>query len=559
MNKNDKNSFESYEKRIAEEFENSTIFNFESITEKPKKTKKTNKYVRLLSMLLSLLIVLGVSIFSVIKLWPTPKKEDVEEPTVETATIALTKSANVSLKSMKNAKKGAISNVEKIVITNKTDKLVCVPFKTTETDSEGNKSKVVKFKLEGINENIPINYGYVTGLYDNLFDVNAISKLDSKFTAKDCGLENPEILVDVTMADGSTFNIKVGDEVATSDGYYYVSTSLKDGIYIGEGSVYEAFSVQFNNLVDLEMIPQYQLTDDNEKYFQNDTLFMYDSIKINGKNFNNVSLDYIEDEDEVVSYIITEPLDAYADDEKVEKLLSPLVNSLSASSVYMVNPTSNDLSKYGLDNPYFEIEYVIAGERFNVKASKPGIIDNNYCACIVNDVPVVYSLLLESMEFIQWNMNDLRYNLLYLKNIETFRDFKVSYNGKTYDYELSFDKVKDKENDSEENVLTVVLNSTPIDDVAFKTCYQRLTMASATKYVGENITLNKEPTLRIEILLENGDTDVITYTKYNDNYYLHKLNGIGDELIPARSIDALIYNYEQLRQGKEVVSPNKQQ
>lgn len=561
MNKNDKNSFENYERRIAEEFENSTIFNSDYSTENPKKIKKTNNYIKLLSMLLCLLIVLGASIFSVVKFWPVPENEEDEgeEVITETATIALTKSANVSLKKMKNARKGAISNVEKIVVTNETDKLVCVPFETVETDTEGKETEVVKFKLDGINENIPIDYDFVTGIYDSLFDVNAISKLDSKYKPSECGLDKPKVLVEVTMADGSTFDIKIGNEVATNDGYYYVSTSLKDGIYIGDGSIYEVFSAQFNSLVDVQLIAPYQQTDDNEKYFQNGSLYRYDSIKINGENFNNVVLDYVEDKDEVVSYVISEPLDAYADDEKITTLLSPLVNGLSASSVYMVNQTYDDLVKYGLDKPYFEIEYNIAGDKINIKVSKPGIIDNNYCACIINDVPVVYSLLLDSMNFVEWNMNDLRYNLLYLKNIETFKQFKVSYNNKTYDYKLSFDTVKDKQNDTEETVLTVVLNSSPIDDIDFKTCYQRLTMASATKYVGENITLNLEPTLKVEILLENGETDVITYTKYNDNYYLHKLNGIGDELIPVRSVDSLIYNYEQLRQGKEVVSPNKQQ
>ena len=108
MKNTDKNSFENYEKRIEAEFENSTIFNSENMAQKPKKTKKSNNYVKMLSLLLCLLLVLGASIFSVIKFWPKPVEENVDDPTSEVSTFSLTSSANVSLKDMKNAKKAGL-------------------------------------------------------------------------------------------------------------------------------------------------------------------------------------------------------------------------------------------------------------------------------------------------------------------------------------------------------------------------------------------------------------------------------------------------------------------
>ena len=163
----------------------------------------------------------------------------------------------------------------------------------------------------------------------------------------------------------------------------------------------------------------------------------------------------------------------------------------------------------------------------------------------------------ETIPYINWKLDDLRYNLLYLIGIENFENYSVSYNGKTYKYELSFDEIET--DDSTDTELTVVLNSSPIDTKGFKTCYQRLTMASASKFVGENVNLTRAPELKIEIELKDGKKDVITFTKYNENYHLYQLNGIGDGLIPSRTVESLIYNYEQLRQGKEVISPNNQQ
>lgn len=558
---NNKNSFENYEKRIEEEFENSTIFNSNENSEIKHKKHKNNSYIKLLCALLCMIIVVGASIFSVVKFWPV----DEEEEPIETAeaTIALTASANISLDKMENVPKNAVSNVSKIVIKNETDEFVCVPYKVTETDEEGNETEEVYFKLNGIDKDIPISEDYVTAFYNSLFDVKAISRLDDKWTEKDCGLDNPKILVNVTMADGTKFSFKVGNEVATSDGYYYVSTSLKDGIYIAEGDVYKTYSADLNSLVNLNIVEQITKNDSNSDYFTNDQLSAYDSISINGKNFDSVKLSYKQSDDEVMAYFIDEPVKTYADEEKINTLLSPFSSGLLASSVYKIKPNSSDLKKYGLEKPYLEINYEINNRIYNLKFSKPGHNDSNYCACVVDDVPVIFTVLADSISFIDWNIDDLRYSLLYLRNIETFKTYTVKYDGKTFKYELSFDKVEseDGENTSsvEEKVLSVVLNSSPIDEKNFKTAYQRLTMASAAKYAGKNVELNKDPDISFEIELENGKVDTITYTKYNENYYLHKLNGIGDELIPARTIDLLKQNYEKLRKGEEVDSPNNQQ
>lgn len=558
---NNKNSFENYEKRIEEEFENSTIFNSNENSEIKHKKHKNNSYIKLLCALLCMIIVVGTSIFSVVEFWPV----DEEEEPIETAeaTIALTASANISLDKMENVPKNAVSNVSKIVIKNETDEFVCVPYKVTETDEEGNETEEVYFKLNGIDKDIPISEDYVTAFYNSLFDVKAISRLDDKWAEKDCGLDDPKISVNVTMADGTKFSFKVGNEVATSDGYYYVSTSLKDGIYIAEGDVYKTYSADLNSLVNLNIVEQITKNDSNSDYFTNDQLSAYDSISINGKNFDSVKLSYKQSDDEVMAYFIDEPVKTYADEEKINTLLSPFSSGLLASSVYKIKPNSSDLKKYGLEKPYLEINYEINNRIYNLKFSKPGHNDSNYCACVVDDVPVIFTVLADSISFIDWNIDDLRYSLLYLRNIETFKTYTVKYDGKTFKYELSFDKVEseDGENTSsvEEKVLSVVLNSSPIDEKNFKTAYQRLTMASAAKYAGKNVELNKDPDISFEIELENGKVDTITYTKYNENYYLHKLNGIGDELIPARTIDLLKQNYEKLRKGEEVDSPNNQQ
>ena len=162
---NNKNSFENYEKRIEEEFENSTIFNSSNEIQPSRKKKKgNNSYIKLLCALVMCVIVVTTSIFSVVKFWPTNQENTTTEP--QEALIYLTNSANVSLKNMKDAPKNAISNVSKIVITNETDKFTCVPYKVKNTDSDGATTESIFFKLQGVDSSIPIDNSIVTAFYD---------------------------------------------------------------------------------------------------------------------------------------------------------------------------------------------------------------------------------------------------------------------------------------------------------------------------------------------------------------------------------------------------------
>lgn len=562
----DKNSFESYENKIREEFENSTIFNSDfQEAPKHKKNKKHSSYTKLLCCLLCLLIIIGTSIFAIVKYWPA-EENTITEQEPSSNSIALTSQANVDLSELKNADKDAVCNVKKIIINNKTDKFECVPYTVTETDDEGNKTEEIYFKLKGVDEDIPIDNSLVTLFYEQIFDVSAVSKLDSKWTDKDCGLDKPEINVLVTMADNSDFSFSIGNE--SPDGNYYLKTSLKEGIYVVDSSVYDNFSVNINSLVNKTVLYSITENDSNSYYFLNGQLSAFDSITLKGKNFENeTKLSYNNTSDEVLLYYIDEPVKTYADEDKIKTLLTPLSSGLDAAYAYELKPSDKDYQKYGLNSPYMELSYKIDNKNYILKFSEPDYIETGYTACVVEGVPVIYAVSNDSVSFVEWKLNDLRYNLLYLRNIETIKTMTVSYSGKTYKYELSFDKPKTEKADTDstesttaaDKVLTVIINSSPIDSDNFRTMYQRLALVSAADYLGENIKLSEKPYLTLEIELNNGKKDIITYTKYDTNYYLYQINGIGDELIQAQTVELLKVNYEKLRKGEEVISPNNQQ
>lgn len=560
------NSFKDYEKRINKEFIGSSIFTESEQT--PLKSRKS-PYFKVCCFLLVLVIAFVSCAVSVAMFLPSTLdkiKQIANEIEVadKYSTIYLTESANVSLSDMTNVPADALSNISSIYIKNETDEYNVVPKKVNVTDSNGNKKREVYFTLANDNSGLPIDVTIVNRFKDEVFNLSAIKKLDDKYTQAECGLDKPKIFVSVTMADGSEFSFKIGNQIPTDDGYFYVSSSLVDGIYIGGEETYNAFSLSMVDLVNTTMISP---LDSNEysTYFSNGSLAFFDTIGIDGDNFSDYTkLEYRDSDDEATSFFIVEPTNSYASDEAVSKLLSPLSAGLLAEKAYSIDVSDASLKKYGLLDPYLVIDYKIDDLKMTLKFSEPNVVDTGLVACMINDVPVVYAVSLENIEFIDWENSDLRFSLLYLKSIQTFKTFTVEYGGNSFKYNLSFDyPVGDDgvvDTQTSERELSVVLGSaTPIEAVNFQTAYQRLALVSASKYLSADEMIEEDPDLKFIIEFQNGEKDVITFTKYNENYYLRKLNGVGDELIAYRTIDSLMHNYDKLRKGETIVSPNNQQ
>ncbi len=560
------NSYKDYEKRITKEFEDSSIF-----TEPANVSTKNRKspYFKICCFLLGLIVVftgcaVGVGVFLPSTLDKVAQIAQELENAKKETTIYLTESANVSLKDMKNVKKGALSNVSNIYIKNETNEFSLVPKKLDVTNADGSQEKEVYFTLQNYDTRLPIDVTIVNTFKDEVFALTAIKKLDSKYTQADCGLDKPKVYVLVEMADGTEFSFKIGNQIPTDDGYFYVSTSLADGIYIGGEDTYIAFSLTMEDLINTTLVSSLD-QQEYSSYFSNGTLSFFDTIGIDGKNFSDYTkLEYRDSEDEATSFYIVEPTSAYASDEAVSKLLSPLSAGLLAEKAYSIDTSSASLKKYGLDNPFLVVNYKIDDVDLTLKFSEPNVVDTGLVACMVNDIPVIYAVSVDNIEFINWENSDLRFSLLYLKSIQTFKTYTVEYGGRSFKYNLSFDYPMGDDGtidtETSERELSVILGSaTPIKAENFQTAYQRLALVTASKYLSAENMIPENPTLKFIIELEDGKKDVITFTKYNENYYLRKLNGVGDELIAYRTVDSLIYNYEKLRKGQTVISPNNQQ
>ena len=555
--------------------ENSTIFvKNDSVSNSGKKSKKdsgvggeaakSHGFIKPIAFLLCAALVISGAMISLKVFWPV-KDGETNTTENENGTIQLTASANVALDKMKNVDKSAFSNVKSINVNNPKGKFTVVPDKLIEAEDDDSED-TVQYKLTGF-DNIPQSASNISAFVNNVFGVVATSKLEGEWSEADCGLDKPEIQVDAVMADGSKFTYKVGGLVPNGNNDRYASCSLKDGIYIVTSDYYDSFNTSILDYTDTGIVEPVQSSGENDSYFKDSTLYRFDSIEISGANVENkIELSYSDSTSESLAYRITEPTLTYADDEKVTTLISPLSSGLSGSSVLTVNQTADDLKKYGLDKPYFEIKYAIKNESYHLKFSKPDAVTEGYYAVTVNDVPVVYEVAKSLCEYAEWDLGNIRSSILYARNINTITQMTVDFGGKATVYDIHYDKELENEDETEptnttdsaadsedDYVMTIINNSEAVDEDSFKLVYQHLILVRAYDYLkaGESAP-SGEPKLTITCKSKDGSTDVMKFVKYNERYYNYTINGIGDSLIRYDTLEKILDEYTRLQKGEKI-------
>lgn len=561
--------------------ENSTIFvKNEQNGEKEHKKKaksdnteggvahKANSLAKMIAIIVAAAVVLTGSMFALKFAWPV-EDENTQQTEQEDTSVNLTAQANVALKDMKNVDKNAISNISKISVQN-TDKFEIVPDKKIEsTDDDGNKSESVQYKMVGY-EDIPQDYTKISNFAESMLDVTAENKLEGNWSDKDCGLDKPAAVVTVTMADKSGFDLKVGAKVPDGKNNYYVKCSLKkDDIYIISSDFYDSVTSNVLSYVDTQMIQALEASGDDDSYFNESKLVKYDEIQIGGTHISNpITLTYQNSSVESLTFRITEPVSTYASDSSISTLLTPLSSGMTASNTAMIRPSAADLKKAGLDKPYFTVKYTVKGKTYSLKFSKQNAMTDGYYCCMVDDVPVVYEIMNSMYTFVEWTLTNIRSSILYSRNIETIDTMTYTVDGKSTEYTIKYDKVKDEETTtaeqsdnssqtttaaSENYQVSVYSNSAELDAPSFQTLYSHLILVSPTDYlkVGEKIPTG-EPVLTVTCKNHDGTTDVMKFVKYNSRYYSYTINGIGDSLVRYDTVDNLIDEIHRYQKGEKI-------
>ncbi|MGN1406692.1 MAG: DUF4340 domain-containing protein [Erysipelotrichaceae bacterium] len=183
-------------------------------------------------------------------------------------------------------------------------------------------------------EDFPIDSEKVEKLLNNFNDFGSSFVIVDVEDYSQYGLDDPVLTINITSAD-RTYQIKFGD---------YSKMDEKRYVDIGDGSVY---------LVSNDLSDDFNINEED--------LFLYDEIpsikKATNIKDNSHEIVYIEDDgysynkDDV--YYLKDKSNYYPlDTTNVEKYLKNNVTYLNLDEYVSYTASSDDLSQYGLDNPY---------------------------------------------------------------------------------------------------------------------------------------------------------------------------------------------------------------
>ncbi len=203
--------------------------------------------------------------------------------------------------------------------------------------------------------------GYLFGFFEK---VVASHVFEPKEKLEEYGFESPTAIFEVYGKNGDSIdNLKIGNKTSDGEGYYVMSDGARRDIgkicVVNVGRI-EPILIDKKGYVDLKLIKPYEKTFGDDKKYNGDGV---QKCKINKKGVEN-SLEVVADE-ESGELVVKSPKDFELDD-KNKKILDDAPKLLIAKEVLNLNPSDEELEKYGLKEPLMTIFYSIDGVKYKI-------------------------------------------------------------------------------------------------------------------------------------------------------------------------------------------------
>ncbi len=345
------------------------------------------------------------------------------------------------------------------------------------------------------------------------------------------GLDDAKITSELTDTDGKTYKLSIGNEAPTG-GYYFLYNDIPNVYTISVISA-EAFMHTPLNFVDVTL---------------SDTLeqLSYERIELFGevreKPIIIVNMESLADEDDTVLFVydIISPGNSHLETNMANDFLGGF-SGMVATKAEVLNPTAEDLTKYGFDKPYSAAKFETETTTRTVTVGK---IEDDIAYVMRDDLKVIYSMNASSIYWLTTQYPDLVSNLFLTPYIGDVVDVTVAFDSQTYTFKTEY---------TDETDLTVTYKGAKLDKDNFKRFYQVLVSAYLEEYSEE--PAQGEASLTITYTYRNGNKDEVKlFTSQNDpRKVIVVLNGKETQfLMRYNFMEKVKADVENLLNGKEI-------
>lgn len=362
------------------------------------------------------------------------------------------------------------------------------------------------------------------------------------------GLDKPraEVKVEFTDSSSTVKELLIGNVTPTSSKSYMC--------FKGESKVYTVFNTAVSCFVEdkSQCVNKTLYT----AYTSTDTNDTTDYNRINKMTIKRKDLDYdivieydkrLDNPDIVVSnsssYRMTAPVTLDLNPDKSTDITNDMFG-LTASSFEVLNPTAEDKTKYGFDDPTAVIDMDIVGGKFSMTVGNEYTDEESGQSgyyVIADGIDVIYIVSTDSLPWVTFKPLDITTLMItsnYIYGVS-------SLNFESKDNNASFTMTG-----SEEADYAVKLDGADVDKDSFKTLYQFILKAPAEQLCFDEVS--GEPTAKITIKSASGNDTIEFYNVANRRSVI-KLNGKSSFSCKTAYVERLIENVAHFKNGETLI------
>ena len=420
---------------------------------------------------------------------------------------------------------GLTNNVVKIQVKN-TDEFTVIQKEKAKSDDE----KPV-YAVQGYDDvNFDNNLLYT--LANNGSGLNAVELVEeSPSDLSKYGLEKPLSEIALTYADGSVFNLKIGDPSPISSGKSYCECN--GNVYL----VMSSYLMNYQKTTD-QFISKTVLEEPAQAEYP-----IVDSVRIQRKDLDwdiYLEYDYEGANDDTAggtaaTHMMLEPVFSYLNVEKSVNVTNGIFG-LTAEEIAVIHPEEQDFDKTGLSDPFCTVtvkcdngtEYHLTiGDSYQTEAG------TKCYYTFLDGVNLIYGITADNDVWATVQPKDITSANIFSTNVWTLAKLDVSAGGTSLKFEGE---------GTEQKNYVVTKNGESCDTERFRLLYRfLLSIYGEEFYIGD--LPEGEPDGEVHVLSQNGKDDyTISFYRVSDLKTIVARNGVASYVVRSSALDTLIYN-----------------
>ena len=420
-------------------------------------------------------------------------------------------------------------------------------------DDDGNKvTEIVKeWALKEVDPELT-DYTNIDNTVNSYMEQHYTKKVsDNKNDGNDYGFENPTYQVDFYKEGSSDIflSLYIGGENPAKTGHYATTSQDNAVYYIAGVSEFYHYQKNLTDFVNPESIPAIakdkEYSDDN---FTEGQLVLCDKVIVSGKNLGDTYVIEAQDADNVTtftSYKVTSPTTRPANDDNIGNYVALFSYGVEATGCYSYSVTDEDLKKFGLIDPDFELTVYVDNIKRSFKATLQS--DGNY-AVFYEGNKTIMSVPAGSLTPATYDRSDIFNTLLFIENITNAESLSVESGME----KITFGIVTEYDEESDSNNLTkITVGGQEITKSNFQNYYQYLVGVKAQSYE-EVDTKGLTPETVLVLTHTGGKTSTtVKYFKITNTRYQVEVNGVKMGLISSSEHTRIMKYAKNVAENKE--------